>query len=139
MKWKIGISYGALVWFISFLIEYFIYPSKLFYSPLFEMIMIITFVLIGSIFLILYIKESENFNFIEGVKLGILFFTINIIIEFLTIIIMLVDIFLSGDLMNMLFFNYIVDTWMTNLEYPVLAYLVYPILGAFSGYIYDLE
>ena len=99
----------------------------------------VTFVLIGSIFLILYIKKSENFNFIEGFKLGILFFAINIIIDFLTMIIMIVDIFLSGDPMKMSFFNYMVNTWITDLEYPVLGYLIYPILGAFNGYIYDLE
>jgi len=122
MKWKIGILYGFLLWLIPFIVSFIVYPFKLANSPVFETIMAITLVLVGSIFFILYVKKSDNFNLTEGLKLGILFLIISIIIDLF--------LFMEGP-MKMSFSNYMLDIGLT--------YLVYPILGALAGYINSLK
>ena len=122
MKWKIVILYGFLLWLIPFLVSFIVYPFKLANSPVFETIMAITLVLVGSIFFILYIKKSDNFNLTEGLKLGILFLIISIIIDLF--------LFMEGP-MKMSFSSYMLDIGLT--------YLVYPILGALTGYVNDLK
>jgi len=122
MKWKIGILYGFFVWLIPFLVSIMIYSFKLSNYPVFETIMTITLVLIGSIFLILYTKKSNDIDAIEGLKIGILFFIISIIIDLF--------LFMEGP-MKMSFYNYMLDIGLT--------YSVYPILGTFAGYINNLN
>jgi len=122
MKWKIGILYGFLLWLIPFIVSFIVYPFKLANSPVFETIMAITLVLVGSIFFILYVKKSDNFNLTEGLKLGILFLIISIIIDLF--------LFMEGP-MKMSFSSYMLDIGLT--------YLVYPILGALTGYVNDLK
>jgi len=99
-----------------------IYSFKLSNSPVFETIMTIALVLIGSIFLILYFKKFNDIDVIEGLKIGILFFIISIIIDLF--------LFMEGP-MKMSFYNYMLDIGLT--------YSVYPILGAFAGYINNLK
>jgi hypothetical protein len=118
MKWKIGILYGFLLWLLPFLISFLIYPLKIRADPLFETIMPISLVLIGSIFFSLYIKKNPNMGILEGLELGFLFFLISIILDLLM--------FMWGP-MKMSFYNYILDIGLT--------YLIYPILGIFYGLI----
>jgi hypothetical protein len=82
----------------------------------------ITLVLIGSIFLILYTKKSKDMNTFEGFEVGILFFIISIIFDLF--------LFIEGP-MKMSFSNYMLDIGF--------SYLVYPILGVFTGYINNLK
>lgn len=122
MKWKIGILFGFFVWLIPFIVSFIIYPFKLSIYPVFETVMTITLVLIGSIFLILYIRKSKDMNTFEGFEVGILFFIISIIFDLF--------LFMEGP-MKMSFSNYMLDIGFT--------YLLYPILGVFAGYINNLK
>ena len=116
MKWKIGIFYGFLVWLIPFVISFLIYPLKLEGNPLFETIMPIILVLVGSVFLFMYIKKDFEMHSLKLLQIGFLFFLISIIFDLFM--------FMEGP-MKMSFFNYMLDIGLT--------YLIYPILGLFYG------
>ncbi len=84
--------------------------------------MTITIVLVGFVFLTLYIKKTEHITTMEGFKIGILFFIISIIVDLF--------LFMEGP-MKIPISNYMLDIGLT--------YLVYPILGFFTGYINNLK
>ena len=99
-----------------------IHSFKLLNYSVFETIITITLVLIGSLFLILYFKKFNDTDTIEGLKIGILFFIISITIDLF--------LFMEGP-MKMSFYKYMLDIGLT--------YMVYPILGAVTGYINNLK
>jgi hypothetical protein len=112
MKWKIGILYGFLVWLIPFLISYAIYPLKTSNNPLFETIMPLVLVLIGSIFLYLYYKKDTEYSYLKGLEIGLIFFAVSIIVD--------LCLFMEGP-MKMSFTNYMIDIGLTYLIYPIIS------------------
>ena len=118
MKWKFGIIFGVLVWSIPFLVSFLIYPLKTADNPLFETIMPIVLVLVGSLFLFLYMKKDSHLTVLKGLELGLIFFIISIVLDLFM--------FMEGP-MKMSFSDYMLDIGLT--------YLIYPILGTFYGLI----
>lgn len=118
MKWKFGIIFGLLVWLIPFVVSLLIYPLKTANSPLFETIMPVVLVLVGSLFLFLYMKKDTYLTPLKGLELGLIFFIISIILDLFM--------FTEGP-MKMSFVDYMLDIGLT--------YLIYPILGIFFGLI----
>jgi len=120
MKWKFGIVFGVLVWLIPFIMSFLIYPLKIANNPLFETIMPIVLVLVGSLFLFLYIKKDSYLTPLKGLELGLIFFIISIVLDLFM--------FMEGP-MKMSFSEYMLDIGLT--------YLIYPILGIFYGIIFN--
>ena len=118
MKWKFGIIFGLLVWLIPFLVSFLIYPLRVANNPLFETIMPIVLVLVGSLFLFLYMKKDSHLTVLKGLELGLIFFIISIVLDLFM--------FMEGP-MKMSFSDYMLDIGLT--------YLIYPILGTFYGLI----
>lgn len=118
MKWKFGIIFGLLVWLIPFVVSLLIYPLKTANSPLFETIMPVVLVLVGSLFLFFYREKDTYLTPLKGLELGLIFFIISIILDLFM--------FTEGP-MKMSFVDYMLDIGLT--------YLIYPILGIFFGLI----
>lgn len=118
MKWKFGIIFGLLVWLIPFVVSLLIYPLKTANSPLFETIMPVVLVLVGSLFLFFYMEKDTYLTPLKGLELGLIFFIISIILDLFM--------FTEGP-MKMSFVDYMLDIGLT--------YLIYPILGIFFGLI----
>lgn len=76
-------------------------------------------VLVGLIFLFLYVKKDPQITTLKGLELGFLFFIISIVFDLFM--------FMGGGPMS--FSNYMLDIG--------LAYLIYPMLGAFYGLIFN--
>lgn len=87
MKIELGIIYGALIWFLTALISTFIEPVVLDKVIYINLIPPISIIIITGFFGILYIREINENEVIEGIKVGILFVIVDIILDFCVFII----------------------------------------------------
>lgn len=111
---KLALIYGILVWLVPFIVSVVIFPIHDTNRPLFESVMPVAGVTSSLFFLILYFRKVE-INFLqEGIRLGIIWFAISIII----------DLFMflpSNSPMNMSLADYISDIGVTYLAIPVIT------------------
>ena len=119
VKWIIG--FGILIWLIPFLISFVVFPLKESNRPLFESIMPVVLTITVVTFSILFFKRVDKEFMKEGFIVGIVWFTISIVIDLLM--------FIPESSMHMSLVDYIMDIGLTY-----LIILVIPV-----GFGYTLE
>ena len=119
VKWIIG--FGILIWLIPFLISFVVFPLKDSNRPLFESIMPVVLTITVVTFSILFFKRVDKEFMKEGFIVGIVWFTISIVIDLFM--------FIPESSMHMSLVDYIMDIGLTY-----LIILVIPV-----GFGYTLE
>jgi len=109
---KLAILLGFLLWAIPFIVAFIIYPLKQKGSPFFETIMAVVLTICAVIFSIIYMKGIERGSILEGIKLGIFWFLMSLIIDLFM--------FMWGS-MKMTFVAYMTDIGLTYLIYPTVT------------------
>ena len=119
---RLAILYGILVWIAVFAVSFAIFPIHDSNRPLFESIMPVAIAASVVFFSTLYFKKLEK-NFLnEGIKLGLLWMIINILID--------LPLFLpEGSPMKVSLAEYVSDIGFT--------YLMIPIITVGVGYLLD--
>jgi len=105
VKWIIG--FGILIWLIPFLVSFVVFPLKDSNRPLFESIMPVVLTITVIIFSILFFKRVDKEFMKEGFIVGIVWFTIGIVIDLF--------IFIPESSMHMSLVDYIMDIGLTYL------------------------
>ena len=110
---KMALIFGVLVWLIPFVTACLIYPIHSSSRPLFESIMavVVTFSVVA--FASLYFKKVGADFLKEGVRLGIIWFFISLIIDLLM--------FMPPSSMQMSPFDYVADIGLTYLIIPIVT------------------
>jgi hypothetical protein len=75
------IGFGFLIWLITFLLSFLIYPIREENRALFESIMPVVLTIIVLIFSIQYFQKLDKDFIGEGILLGVLWFVVSIIID----------------------------------------------------------
>lgn len=109
---KKSLLYGFLVWLIPFIVAFIIFPVRESNRPLFESIMPV--VLSGSVvlFSILCFKKTQAGSTSEGLKLGLIWLAVSVVIDLL--------VFMQGP-MKMSLSAYISDIGVTYLLIPIIT------------------
>lgn len=81
MKVKLGIIFGVIIWFLTNVISVLIQPSIIDNITYFNLIFPLSVIIITGFFGILYIREINENEILEGIKVGILFIIIEIILD----------------------------------------------------------
>jgi hypothetical protein len=105
VKWIIG--FGILIWQIPFLISFVVFPLKDSNRPLFESIMPVVLTITVVTFSILFFKRVDKEFMKEGFIVGIVWFTISIVIDLFM--------FIPESSMHMPLVDYIMDIGLTYL------------------------
>ena len=105
VKWIIG--FGILIWLIPFLVSFVVFPLKDSNRPLFESIMPVVLTITVVIFSILFFKRVDKEFMKEGFIIGIVWFTISIVIDLFM--------FIPESSMHMSLVDYIMDIGLTYL------------------------
>jgi hypothetical protein len=109
---KRALLYGFLLWLIPFIVGFLAFPLRETERPLFETIMAVTVTLAVVILSVLYFGKMDSGYFNEGIRIGILWFVISIVIDLLM--------FMWGP-MKMSFRDYMFDIGFTYLIYPTVT------------------
>ncbi len=105
VKWIIG--FGILIWLIPFLVSFVVFPLKDSNRPLFESIMPVVLTITVVTFSILFFKRVDKEFMKEGFIVGIVWFTISIVIDLFM--------FIPESSMHMPLVDYIMDIGLTYL------------------------
>ena len=105
VKWII--CFGILIWLIPFLVSFIVFPLKDSNRPLFESIMPVVLTITVVTFSILFFKRVDKEFMKEGFIVGIVWFTISIVIDLFM--------FIPESNMHMLLVDYIMDIGLTYL------------------------
>ena len=87
MKLKLAIIFGILIWFLTGLISSIITPIFTGTTIHFNIVTPITLIIITSLFGILYIRNIDSNEVIEGLMAGIIFIAVDIICDYVFLII----------------------------------------------------
>ncbi|MGZ7116214.1 MAG: hypothetical protein ACXVHS_02040 [Methanobacterium sp.] len=107
------VFYGFLVWLIPFAVSFVIFPLKAPMYPLFESILSVVIAIAAVLLSYFYLKAIENNYIIEGIKIGVTWFIINIAIDLL--------IFMPASPMQMNFADYIMIIGPKYLIIPAIT------------------
>lgn len=107
-----AILYGFLLWLIPFIVGFVIYPLRASNRALFETIMPLTLTIGIVFFSILYFRKIDKELLSAGIRLGVIAFTLSILIDLL--------LFMWGP-MKMSFADYMMDIGLTYLIYPIVT------------------
>jgi len=119
IKWIIG--FGILIWLIPFLVSFVVFPLKDSNRPLFESIMPVVLTITVVTFSILFFKRVDKEFMKEGFIVGIVWFTISIVIDLFM--------FIPESSMHMPLVDYIMDIGLT--------YLIILVIPVGFGYILE--
>jgi hypothetical protein len=109
---KLAVLYGFLLWLIPFIVAFLIYPIWENNYPFFETIMPVTLAVFVVLFAILYMKNVSDGYIGEGVKIGIIWFLMSLVIDLFM--------FMWGP-MKMPFADYMMDIGLTYLIFPIVT------------------
>ena len=87
MKLKLAIILGILIWFITFVASQILNPIFTNHLPQVNIIVPIVIILITGFFGILYIRNIDENEVIEGFLAGVIFIVVDIILDFIILII----------------------------------------------------
>ena len=104
--------YGFMIWLIPFITAFILYPIHESNRPLFESIMPVTITLVTVSFSLRYFREVKRHTLHEGLKLGIIWLTLSILLDLL--------LFIWGP-MKMSIKDYIADIGLTYLIIPTVT------------------
>ncbi|WP_407381671.1 hypothetical protein [Methanobrevibacter sp.] len=87
MELKLGIIYGVLIWILTYIISSIFQPVMIENIVYINIIVPISIIIVAGFFGILYIRNINENEVIEGIKVGILFIIVDIICDLLFFII----------------------------------------------------
>ena len=79
MELKLGIIYGVLIWILTYIISSIFQPVMIENIVYINIIVPISIIIVAGFFGILYIRNINKNEVIEGIKVGILFIIVDII------------------------------------------------------------
>ena len=123
MKLKLGIIYGVLIWIVTYLISIIAPPLIYDNTTYTNLVMPASIVIVAGFFGILYIRNIDENEVIEGLLVGILFVIIDIILEFIFF-----------TVLN--FKNTIVSDYPTHI---ILMTVILLIIPTFLGYLAQMK
>jgi ABC-type tungstate transport system substrate-binding protein len=107
-----AIIFGFLVWAIPFAVAFMIFGIRESNRPLFESIMPVVLTGCAVLFSVLYFKKADKTSTTEGLKLGLIWLVISLIID--------LGMFMQGP-MKMPLVDYIADIGFTYLIIPIIT------------------
>ena len=87
MKVKLGIICGIIIWFLTNVLTTLIQPSFIDNTTYFNLIFPAIIIIITGFFGIIYIREINENEIIEGIKVGFLFVIIDIVLDLIFFVI----------------------------------------------------
>lgn len=87
MKIKLGIIYGFLIWLLTYIISSIVQPVIIENIEYVNIIVPLSIIIVTGFFGILYIRNIAENEVIEGIKVGILFIIIDVILDIIFFII----------------------------------------------------
>ena len=113
-SWRRALIFGFLIWLVPFIVSVIIFPIHDTNRPLFESIMPVAGIVSAIFFLILYFKKVGS-NFLqEGIRLGILWLAISLVIDFIMFL-------PSNSPMHLSLADYMADIGVTYLAIPTIT------------------
>jgi ABC-type tungstate transport system substrate-binding protein len=107
-----AIIFGFLVWAIPFAVAFMIFGIRESNRPLFESMMPVVLTGCAVLFSVLYFKKADKTSTTEGLKLGLIWLVISLIID--------LGMFMQGP-MKMPLVDYIADIGFTYLIIPIIT------------------
>lgn len=87
MKLNLAILYGVLIWIFTSILSNIFNPIFIYHIPNVNIIVLIITIIVTTFFGILYIREIEENEVVEGIIGGMMFVIIDIILDYLFFII----------------------------------------------------
>lgn len=84
MNIKLGIFYGVLIWIITYILSFILNPARIMHTTYSNLIIPLIIIVVTGFFGILYIREINRNEVIEGFLVGIIFIIINVSLNLLT-------------------------------------------------------
>ena len=81
MKVKLAIAFGIIIWAITYILSSIFNPIFTAYIPNINIIVPLLIIIVTALFGILYIRNIETNEVIEGILVGIIFVIIDIILD----------------------------------------------------------
>ena len=88
MKIKLAVIFGILVWFLSYFFSEILNPIFIKYIPYNQIAIPLVIIIVTGFFGILYIRNIDTNEVVEGILLGMIFIIIDIILDYLFFIIL---------------------------------------------------
>lgn len=123
MKLKIAIIYGVTSWILIYIISNFLSPFIIDNVPYIDLTIPITIIVVTTFFGILYIRNYDDNEVVEGFKIGIVFFIVDLICDMLFFIV-------PGNT------NVIVDNYPLHL---ISMVILIPLITTFLGYLAHMK
>ena len=82
MNMKLAIIYGALAWVLIYLLTEVFYPLFINFIPNFNIAIPLIIIIITGFFGILYIRNIEENEVVEGILVGMVFIIIDIMLDY---------------------------------------------------------
>ena len=97
MKLKLAILFGIIIWFITYVLSLILDPIFTTFFPQVNLTIPIIIILITGLFGILYIRNIDKNEVVEGILVGIIFIIIDIILDLIVFIIPQRNTFIFGN------------------------------------------
>lgn len=83
MKMKLAIAYGIIIWVLTYLLSEIFYPLFTGIIPYFNISIPLIIIIVTGFFGILYIRNIEKNEVIEGILAGMVFIIVDIILDYI--------------------------------------------------------
>ena len=123
MKIKLAVIYGILIWIVTYVISLIVEPIITINTPYNNLIIPLCIIIVTGFFGIIYIRNVNEDELIEGILVGILFIAIDIILDTVFFVIL--------HNKNILFSNF--------LDHIILMSIIMLIITSFLGYLAQMN
>lgn len=114
MKIKLAIIYGIIIWILTYILSTIFNPIFTDNLPDINIVVPIIIIIVTGFFGILYIRNINNNEVIEGTLVGIVFVVVDAICDYLFIIIMHYPPLILGDFASHVFSMFILTLSITT-------------------------
>jgi hypothetical protein len=125
-----AILYAIILWGLTFLGMFLMYPVRLDNPMLFVVLTMLTQALLSMFLTVMYFRDVEDHLIREGLKLGIIWMVTSIVLD--------QGPFVWG-LMHLSFLDYVADTGLSHLLYPIATVGAGFLLSADKSSVEDSE
>ena len=88
MKIKLAVIFGILVWFLTYFFSEILNPIFIKYIPYNQIAIPLVIIIVTGFFGILYIRNIDTNEVVEGIQLGMIFIIIDLILDYIFFIIL---------------------------------------------------
>ncbi len=125
-----AVLYAILLWAVTFLAGFFVYPLRTETPLLFASVRMVIVAVLCMVFTVMYFRDVEDHLIRDGIKLGILWLLGSVVLD--------QGPFVWG-LMGLSFLDYLTDTGLMYLLYPVITIGAGFLLSADKNVVEDSE